>query len=245
MTVSFSSSAHPVPSSEGARSASAAPVTVHCKGVLFDMDGILISSLGSVERSWQTWAQSRGIDVSQTIHTAHGRRAIETIRLLRPDLDDEAELKYIEDLEIADNEGLAILPGVLDLLAALPSERWTVVTSATERLARVRLAAGGVPVPQRIVTADQVTNGKPHPEPFLAGAELLGFSPADCVVFEDSASGTKAGHAAGCTVIGTTFSHSIAELSAAHYLVTDLTGITVQVLHGNEGLALRFAPLAV
>jgi sugar-phosphatase len=220
-------------------------VTVRCKGVLFDMDGILISSLGSVERSWRTWGLARGIDPTTAIHTAHGCRAIETIRKLRPDLNDEAELKYIEDLEIADKEGLAVLPGVLALLAALPAHRWTVVTSATERLARVRMAEGGIPVPERVITADHVVHGKPDPEPYLRGAEILGLSAADCVVFEDSASGTKAGRAAGCTVIGTTFSHSIEELSAAHYLVTDLTGIQVEVLPGEEGIALHFTPLTV
>src|SRR5580658_3037123 len=135
------------------QSSVAALVTVRCKGILFDMDGILISSLGSVERSWRTWGLARGIDPTTAIHAAHGCRAIETIRKLRPDLDDEAELKYIEDLEIADNEGLAVLPGVLALLAALPAQRWTVVTSATERLARVRLAEGGIPAPERFVTA--------------------------------------------------------------------------------------------
>jgi len=220
------------------------PVTVRCKGVLFDMDGILISSLGSVERSWHAWAVSRDVDPALAIQTAHGRRAIETVKILRPDLDDEAELKYIEDLELADNEGLAVLPGVIALLAALPARRWTVVTSATERLARIRLAAGGVPVPECIITADQVTSGKPHPEPYLKGASILGFPAADCVVFEDSGSGTQAGRAAGCTVIGTTFSHSVADLAAAHYLVTDLTGISVKVLTGDEGLVLHFTPLA-
>ena len=209
------------------------------------MDGILISSLGSVERSWRTWGLARGIDPTTAIHTAHGCRAIETIRKLRPDLDDEAELKYIEDLEIADNDGLAVLPGVPELLAALPAHRWTVVTSATERLARVRMATAGIPVPERIVTADHVTSGKPHPEPYLRGAEILGQPAQDCVVFEDSASGTKAGRAAGCTVIGTTFSHSVEELSAAHYLVTDLTEIQVEVLPGEEGIALHFVPLEV
>jgi mannitol-1-/sugar-/sorbitol-6-phosphatase len=220
-------------------------VTVRCKGVLFDMDGILISSLGSVERSWTTWGLARGFDPATVIHAAHGCRAIETIRKLRPDLDDEAELKYIEDLEIADKEGLAVLPGVLELLAALPLRRWTVVTSATERLARVRMAEGGIPIPERIITADHVTNGKPNPEPYLLGAEIVGLPAADCVVFEDSASGTRAGRAAGCTVIGTTFSHSVEELSAAHFLVTDLTGIRVEVLPGEEGLALHFTPLAI
>jgi mannitol-1-/sugar-/sorbitol-6-phosphatase len=221
------------------------PVTVHCKGILFDMDGILISSLGSVERSWHTWAVARELDPALTIRTAHGCRAIETIRKLRPDLNDEAELKYIEDLEVGDNEGLAVLPGVRELLAALPSHRWTVVTSATERLARVRMAEGGIPVPERLITADFVTHGKPHPEPYLRGAEILGIPPSDCVVFEDSGSGTQAGRAAGCTVIGTTFSHTVEELAAAKYLITDLTGITVEVLNGDSGLALHFTPLAV
>jgi mannitol-1-/sugar-/sorbitol-6-phosphatase len=220
-------------------------VTIRCKGILFDMDGILISSLGSVERSWTTWAVSRGIDPALAVHTAHGCRAIETIRKLRPDLNDEAELKYVEDLEVEDNEGLAVLPGVPELLAALPAHRWTVVTSATERLARIRMAAGGIAVPERIITADRVTSGKPHPEPYLKGAEILGIPASDCVVFEDSGSGTKAGRAAGCTVVGTTFSHPIEELGAAHYLVTDLTGIKVEALPGEEGLVLHFTSLAL
>jgi sugar-phosphatase len=131
------------------------------------------------------------------------------------------------------------------LLAALPPDRWTVVTSATERLARVRLAAGGVPVPGRLVTANQVTRGKPHPEPFLAGAALLGYAPEECVVFEDSSSGAKAGRAAGCTVVATTFSHPIETLDAAHYLVTDLTGMRVERLVDGTGVKLSFTPLAV
>jgi sugar-phosphatase len=186
----------------------------------------------------------RGVDPAYACRIAHGCRAIETVAKLRPDLDSEAELKIIEDIEVADGEGLTALPGVAELLAALPPERWTVVTSATERLARVRLAESGIPVPERLVTANQVTRGKPHPEPFLAGAALLGFAPQDCVVFEDSSSGTKAGRAAGCTVVATTFSHPIEALDAAHYLVNDLTGVRVETQEGGDGLILRFAPLA-
>jgi len=223
-------------------SVSSAPVLIRCKGILFDMDGILISSIGSVERSWTKWAHLRDVDPALARKTAHGRRAIETVAKLRPDLDSEQELKVIEDIEVADNEGLTVLPGVLDLLAALPSDRWTVVTSATERLARIRLAAGGIPVPKRLVTADQVTRGKPHPEPFLAGAALLGVAPADCVVLEDSSSGAEAGRAAGCTVVATTFSHPAEFLDRAHYLLRDLTGIRVESL-GDE-IVIRFTPLA-
>jgi mannitol-1-/sugar-/sorbitol-6-phosphatase len=224
---------------------SGSSVQIHCKGILFDMDGILVSSLESVERSWSKWAVLRGVDPVLTCQTAHGRRAIETIAIMRPDLDAELELKVIEDIEVEDNEGLAVLPGVLDLLAALPAERWTVVTSATERLALVRMSAGGVPLPRKLVAADFVTRGKPHPEPFLTGAALLGFAPQECVVFEDSASGAKAGRAAGCTVVATTFSHPVESLDAAHYLVEDLTGMKVTVLPEDEGLALSFISLAI
>ena len=207
------------------------------------MDGILISSIGSVERSWTKWALMRDVDPAYACRIAHGCRAIETVAKLRPDLDSEAELKVIEDIEVADHEGVSVLPGVLDLLAALPKDRWTVVTSATEKLARARLAEGGIPVPERLVTAETVTLGKPHPAPFLAGAALLGFKPQECVVFEDSSSGTQAGRAAGCVVVATPFSHPIETLDAANYLVADLTGVSVETLAGDEGLALRFMPL--
>ncbi len=223
-------------------SISPSPVLIRCKGILFDMDGILISSITSVDRSWTKWALLRGVDPALTRKTAHGRRAIETIAKLRPDLDSEKELKVIEDIEVADNDGLTVLPGVLDLLAALPANRWTVVTSATERLARIRLAAGGIPVPDRLVTAEHVTRGKPHPEPFLTGAALLGVSPKECVVFEDSPSGAKAGRAAGCTVVATAFSLSAEFLDAAHYLLRDLTGIRVE--SAADQIVLNLTPLA-
>jgi sugar-phosphatase len=228
---------------EMALSKASSPVTIRCKGMLFDMDGILISSLGSVERSWTKWALMRGVDPVYACRIAHGCRSIETVAILRPDLDAATENLIIENLEIEDTDGVAVLPGVLELLSKLPRGRWTVVTSATEPLARVRLAAGSIPVPERIVTADDVTEGKPHPAPYLAGAALLGFAPQECVVFEDAASGANAGRAAGCIVVATTFSHSVESLAAAHYLIEDLTGVEVATLDGDEGLALTFTPL--
>jgi mannitol-1-/sugar-/sorbitol-6-phosphatase len=227
-----------------ALSKTSSPVLIHCKGILFDMDGILISSIGSVERSWTKWALMRGIDPEHACRVAHGCRSIETVALLRPDLDPESENTIIEDLEIEDTDGVEVLPGALELLNALPPDCWTIVTSATAPLARVRLAASGIPVPDRFITAESVSQGKPHPAPYLAGAALLGFAPEECVVFEDAASGALAGRAAGCTVVATTFSHSIESLAAAHYLIPDLTGIEVLSTPGG-GLSLRFMPLAV
>ncbi len=221
---------------------STSPVTIKCQGILFDMDGILISSIEAVERSWARWAELRGFDPAIARRISHGRRAVDTLANLCPECDCEVELKLIEEIEIEDNEGLTVLPGVCDLLATLPPDRWTVVTSATERLARVRLAAGAIPAPKRLVTADHVTYGKPHPEPFVAGAALLGIAPKDCVVFEDSAAGAVAGRTAGCTVVATTFSHPAESLEAAHYLVHDLTGVRTEI--GDDHLLLTLAPLA-
>lgn len=227
-----------------ALSIASSAVQVRCKGILFDMDGVLISSLGSVERSWTKWARMRGVDSEHACRVVHGCRSIETVAKLRPDLDPEVENKIIESIEIEDTEGITILPGVLDLLASLPSSRWTVVTSATEPLARVRLAAAGIPVPERIITAESVEKGKPHPAPYLAGASLLGFTAENCLVFEDSASGVKAGRAAGCTVIATTFSHPVETLRDANFLVPDLAGVAVELLPGGDGISLRLTPLA-
>jgi sugar-phosphatase len=218
-------------------------VTIRCKGILFDMDGVLISSLGSVERCWTRWAEMRGVDPAYALSIIHGRRSIESVAQLRPDLDAESENKIIEQMEIDDREGVRSLPGVLELLAALPEGTWTVVTSATRPLALVRLAAAGIPATGRIITADDVSTGKPDPAPYLAGAALLGFPPAECVVIEDAESGAKSGRAAGCIVVATAFSHSAAELSAADYLVKDLTSIAVNSLDATGEIELRFTPL--
>jgi len=196
------------------------------------MDGVLISSIGSVERSWTKWAEMRGVDPELAIEAAHGRRAIETVRMLRPDLNDAEELQILEEMEVADNDGVAALEGVCRILAALPPDRWAVVTSATERLARSRMQQGGIPAPKRMVTADRVTRGKPDPEPYLIGARLVGFKPEECLVIEDAASGAKAGHAAGCKVLATLFSHSLKSLSAADWVVPSLKDVCVTVTDG-------------
>lgn len=194
------------------------------------MDGVLVSSIGSVERSWTKWAGEHGVDTALAIRMAHGRRAIDTLRSLRPDLNSEDELLRLEEMEMEDNGDLKILAGVQRILQALPADRWSVVTSATERLARRRLRDGGIPAPKWLVSADKVSKGKPDPEPYLMGAKLLGLRPEECLVIEDAASGATAGHAAGCKVLATLFSHSIESLSAADWIVRSLEDVQVAVI---------------
>jgi|ERR1700722_5052319 sugar-phosphatase len=211
------------------------------RGILFDMDGILVSSLGSVERSWAKWGAMRNVDGALAIKTAHGQRAIETVRKLRPDLNDIEELKLIEEIEIADKDDIEVLKGVPRILAALPQKYWTVVTSATEKLARSRLSYAELTVPEHFITADMVTNGKPSPEPYLKGAALLGLKPEDCLVIEDSSAGAIAGHAAGCKVLGTLFSHTIEDLSGADWIVQSLENVIVRAQ--EDGVEVEFDPV--
>jgi len=213
------------------------------KGILFDMDGVLVSSIGSVERSWGKWAALYGLDPEETVKRAHGRRSIDSVRAIRPDLDAETENRKIENWEVEDTEGVEAVAGVCHFLKRLPPGSWTIVTSATRRLAEVRLGAAGITPPSKWITSDVVVNGKPDPEPYRKGVELLGLAPEDCLVVEDAQSGATAGKAAGCKVLGTTFSHSIEELTAADWIVHTLEHVGVTVLPNNHGLELEFEPM--
>lgn len=218
------------------------PVCAAAKGILFDMDGVLVSSIDSVRRSWRQWAKMYSVPNAEKYEVPHGMRAIEIVKMLRPDIDPQAGLKAIEDIEVADVADLTVLPGVKRLLQALPQERWAIVTSSTGRLLIARLKAAGLPMPDRIISADMVERGKPDPEPYRRGAELLGFRPEDCVVVEDAPSGVGAGKAAGCRVLGVLGTHSAEELRDADWIVGSLEGLAVTTT--ADGLELRFSPAA-
>jgi sugar-phosphatase len=213
-------------------------VKIEAKGLLFDMDGVLISSIGSVERCWRRWAKIYDVPGADTYDVPHGRRAIDIVRMLRPDIDAEEGLRVIEDMEVEDTGDLRVLPGVKKLLEELPPERWAIVTSCTRRLLLGRLAAAGLPVPSRIISGDMVERGKPDPEPYRRGAALLGFAPEDCVVVEDAPSGVGAGLAAGCRVLGVLGTHSAEELKAADWVAESLN--KVEVAAKADGLELWF-----
>lgn len=215
-------------------------ICVETKGILFDMDGVLVSSIGSVVRCWRRWAEIYDIPNAEIYEVPHGVRAIDIVKSLRPDIDPQEGLRTIEDMEMEDTADLVVLPGVKKLLESLPLERWAIVTSATRRLLLGRLAAAGLPVPERIISGDMVERGKPDPEPYRRGAELLGFHPEECIVIEDAPSGVGAGIAAGIRVLGVLGTHTAEELNAADWIVGSLEELSVTAK--ADGLELRFAP---
>src|SRR6201987_5555999 len=221
--------------------------TVQCRGLLFDLDGVLADSTPAVARVWTIFANKYGFDPEETVRRAHGRPSIATIQELLPNANHKAESAVLERMEIEDIEDVVALPGAAELLHALPADRWTVVTSCTRALALVRLHASGLLIPAQMVTSNDIVNGKPSPEPYLKGAQLLGLAAADCVVLEDAPAGIRSGKAAGARVIAlqTTERDSLLREAGADWIVNTCASVSVaaQGRDGNITLVLQSGTL--
>jgi sugar-phosphatase len=180
----------------------------HYRAFLFDMDGTVLNSIAAAERIWAAWALRHGVDVASFLPTIHGVRAIDTInRLALPGVDAEAEAAFITEAEIEDVEGIIEVPGAANFLKSLPANQWAIVTSAPKALALRRMAAAGIPQPLVMVTAEDVSAGKPDPAGYRLAAKRLGIEPADCLIFEDATVGILAAEAAGADLIVVTATH--------------------------------------
>jgi sugar-phosphatase len=200
----------------------------HCSAILFDLDGVLVDSTRSVDRQWRLWAEEMRVDPEEVMRIAHGVRTIEVVRRLTPHIDADGEVVRIEKREAEDQDGVAVMAGAADLLSTIPADRWAVVTSGTKYLASARLRVGKLPVPKVLVSADDVAQGKPHPEPYLKGAQLLGIDAAECIVVEDAPAGIRAAHAAGMKAIGLTSTYTAPHLAEADAVVNSLSQIEVR-----------------
>lgn len=170
--------------------------------VLFDMDGTLVDSRAVVERVWRGWAAEHGLDPEEILTASHGRRSRDTVeRFATATMDIEAEATKLESRETDDTEGLVAVAGAAELLARLPADSWALVTSAGRDLARRRLSAVGLPLPDLLISAEDVRAGKPDPEGYRLAAQRLGTKAERCLVFEDAPAGIAAGLAAGSTVV--------------------------------------------
>ncbi len=196
--------------------------------VIFDMDGTLIDSIPAVERSWATWAAEHDLEVD-VIRRYHGVPAAGIVDLLIPEATRATALRRIEEIEVSDVEGIVVLPGAAEALLALRDAKNAIATSCTRDLARARIAATGLQAPSVLVTASDVTRGKPDPEPFLTAARMLGVDPAQCLVVEDAPAGVAGAHAAGCATLGV-LTTTPAEALPADALVADLSAVRFSVV---------------
>ena len=210
-------------------------------GILFDLDGTLIDSLQAVDRAWRGWAAEYQLDPELVLSVIHGRPARESIAELLPHADAvqiEQAFHWIERYESQDTEGTIALPGAIALLERLNQLQipWAVVTSGTQPVAQARLQAAGLPKPQLLITPEQLTQGKPAPEPYLTAAAQLGLQPQQCLVFEDAPAGVTAGYAAGMRVFAITTHFMPEQLPEADHYIASLTEIAINT--GPDGFEL-------
>ncbi len=202
--------------------------------VIFDNDGTLVDSSGSVQRSWLRWAREHDVD-PRRLAGFHGVPAMTIIEQVAPHVDVREAFERVEELELADVADVVALPGTLEAVSALTGTPplHAIATSATRPLAEVRLAAAGIAPPPTFVTVDDVARGKPHPDPFLLAAQRLGVDPADCLVCEDAPSGIAAAAAAGCSVLAVTTTTGAEDLTAADLVVESLAAVRFEREEGR------------
>lgn len=203
---------------------------MYCDALLFDLDGVLVDSAACVRRVCTDWAMARGLDPALVLRSAQGRRVQDTVRAVAPHLDVEEETATLVGIEARTTDGLYPIEGTRELLSSLPSRAWAVVTSGARPVATLRLRHVGLPIPQTLITADDVQHGKPHPEGYLAAARALGHAPDACVVVEDAPAGIEAARAAGMRSVAI----------AGTFPMSSLTGATV-VLPAFSALRVRRA----
>ena len=204
-----------------------------CDAIIFDLDGVLVDSNGIAERHLRAWTERHSVSFEHIASLHHGRTTVETIRLVAPHLDAKVQAALLEGAEAVDTDGLTAFAGAARLLAGLPPERWAIATSGTRQTATIRLTHVGLPVPKVLVTADDVTTGKPSPEPYLLAARRLGIDPTRCVVIEDAPAGIASARAAGARIVGVASTNSAHNLAGADVIVGRLADLRVTADNGT------------
>lgn len=205
-----------------------------CGAIVFDLDGVLVDSRALIERNWRRWAAEHDIPFEEVESIYHGRPSVEVIREVAPHLDAESEAQRRRSYDAADLEGLTMFDGAEALLQSVPEGRWTIATSGTRQTATSRLAHVDLPQPDTLVTADDVDEGKPAPEPYRLAAQRLGMEPEQCLVLEDAPVGVTAARRAGAQVIGVAATSPAESLSDADVVVERLTNLTVDPTENGE-----------
>ncbi len=209
-------------------------------GALFDWDGVIIDSSRHHERSWELLAEEEHLPLPENHFVlGFGRKNQIIIPEIYKWSKNPAEIERLgnrkEELyrELMAAEPLEPLPGVREFLEALRDAGVPrAVGSSTPRanLDAAMERLGIRPLFDAIVSAEDVTLGKPNPEVFLKAAARIGCKPERCVVFEDAFAGIEAGKAGGMRVVGIATTHPVEELGQADRAVRTLRELSVQEL---------------
>ncbi|KAJ3518059.1 hypothetical protein NLJ89_g100 [Agrocybe chaxingu] len=223
---------------------------LHLDALLFDMDGTLVDSTAGVVGAWELFRQSYPtIDVQDILSSSHGIRTVDNLQkhcgIDDPEILEEEAERFEKAIVSTASEGgrpgIVLLPGVkpiMDEIASfccLPRPRWAICTSATRAYATSALASAKVPIPDVFIASEDVSRGKPYPDPYLLGAEKCGVRPENCVVFEDAPSGVRSGRAAGCKTIALLTTHTRQQLEEAQpdFIIKDLSFVSIKVTDAN------------
>jgi sugar-phosphatase len=217
------------------------PASIRCDAILFDLDGVLVDSATRVEETWNQWARRHGLDPARVIEVAHGRRTLETVKLVAPHLAATEEIANLEANESSNTDGVFEVDGARELLGRLPPDCWAIVTSGTRAIATLRIRHTRLPMPQVLVCADEIEHGKPHPEGYLTAAARLGVAPEQCVVIEDAPAGLEAARAAGMRSIGVRGTYPAKALGMADATIPSLKVLTARASKNGGRLVIEWA----
>jgi mannitol-1-/sugar-/sorbitol-6-phosphatase len=217
-------------------------LVLRCDAILFDLDGVLVDSAVCVEATWRRWAARHELDPATVLAVAHGRRTLDTIRHVAPRLAAEDEVAALAASESTTTDGVYEVPGARQLVEQLPLRGWAIVTSGIRSVAMLRITHTRLPLPSVIVTADEISRGKPDPEGYLTAARRLGVTPDACIVVEDAPAGLEAARAAGMRSIGISSTYPRDALHAATVCVASLDLLSVRSAPGSLGIEVRAAP---
>jgi mannitol-1-/sugar-/sorbitol-6-phosphatase len=211
---------------------------IECKAVIFDLDGTLVDSSECIEKIWRKWCVEYNINFNNLIAVSHGRPTLETMKEFLPSADTKMADWFLEQ-EMNETEDLKQIEGAAEFIEKLPKNLWGIATSGVINLASARIEGAGLSIPNVLITADKIEKGKPDPESFIKAAAQLGVKPEECIIFEDSKPGIKAGIASGATVIGIKMHLQEEEMTDAVFTINNFSELVLNVVSTQNGKILK------
>ncbi|WP_293228242.1 HAD-IA family hydrolase [Moritella sp.] len=199
-----------------------------CQGFIFDVDATLVNTTRVINNIWKIWASQKGIEFSEIYPHVHGRKIIETLTLVDPQYSNVDEEKAVKDIAVHAMKSATEIEGALNFVKSIPKYSWAIATSGPRKVAETSLLASGFELPDSMVCAEDVTYGKPHPDPFILAAKSLGLDPQSCIAFEDSPVGIKSAKDAGCFTIALLTSHKKSDLALADLIVDSFSVLSIR-----------------